>query len=199
MSYSDKSNKDKEQSRQVYALLLVDIQKGFEDLAYWGGRRNNPKAENKAGLLLKKWREKGWPVFHVKHNSTNPQSPLVKGKPGNPIQDVVAPAENEPVFEKNVNAAFIGTGLEEALRKEGIKKLVLAGMTTEDCVSTSVRMAANLGFEVILVEEACACFDTVGLGGKLFPAEIIHDVEVAVLNEEFATVMPLSQALKLPN
>lgn len=183
-------------SNQLYALLLIDIQKGFEDLEYWGGRRNNPDAELKAGQLLTHWRQKGWPVFHAMHNSTNPNSPLVKGKVGNPIQDVVAPIDGEPVFEKNVNSAFIGTGLEELLRKQGIQRLVIAGMTTEHCISTSVRMAANLGYEVWLVADACACFDTIGPNGKLFPAQLIHEVELAALDGEFAKVVNLEHILK---
>jgi len=178
------------------ALLLVDIQQGFDDIAYWGGRRNHPDAEEKAGQLLGFWRDKGWPLFHAKHNSTHPASPLVKGKPGNAIHPAVKPIEGELVFEKSVNSAFIGTGLEDELRKTGTETVVIAGMTTEHCVSTTVRMAANLGFETWLVEDATATFDKVNAAGKRFSAELIHEVELACLEGEFAELIRTGNLLR---
>ena len=177
------------------ALLLIDIQKGFDDIAYWGGNRNNPDAEQKAGQLLEFWRSHQMPVFHAKHNSTNPNSRLVAGQVGNEIQDVVKPVAGEPVFEKDVNSAFIGTNLRAELAAQGIKKLVVAGMTTNHCVSTTVRMAANFGFEVLLVADACATFDTVGYDGKKHSAEIIHEVALANLHQEFAKIVTLEEVL----
>jgi len=171
------------------ALLLIDIQKGFYDIDYWGGHRNNPDAETKAGELLAFWRKKEWPVFHVKHNSTNPQSRLAKGKPGNEIQDVVKPIAGEVVVEKSVNSAFIGTDLQSKLEERGIRSLVIAGLTTDHCVSTTTRMAGNLGFETFLVADACATFDKVGVNGEKFKAELIHDTALASLHEEFAQVV----------
>ncbi len=176
-------------------LLLVDIQQGFDDLAYWGGNRNNPDAEEKAGQLLRFWREKGWPVIHAKHNSIHPASPLVKGKAGNAIHPAVRPAEGEPVFEKSVNSAFIGTDLEEQLRRLGARIVVVAGMTTEHCVSTTVRMSANLGFRTWLVEDATATFDKVSGSGKRFSAELIHEVELASLEGEFAELVRVPELL----
>jgi len=82
---------------------------------YWGGARNNPDAEKNAGKLLKFWRTQKLPVFHVKHNSSNPNSILFKGKPGNEFNEFVIPLKDEPVIEKNVNSAFIGTNLKEQL------------------------------------------------------------------------------------
>lgn len=178
------------------ALLLIDIQKGLDRLDFYGGARNNPDAENKAGRLLQFWRKNKLPIFHVKHNSANPSSPLFKGKPDNQIKDVVKPIEGEPVVEKNVNSAFIGTNLTEKLESQGIKKLVIAGLTTEHCISTSVRMAANLGFEVTLVSDATAAFDKVGPNGKKYSAQIIHEAVLASLHEEFATIMKTEEVVK---
>src|SRR5690349_4621200 len=113
------------------ALILIDIQKGFEDVAYWGGHRNNPDAEVKAAVLLKLWRENNLPVFHVQHCSTTPASPLREGKPGNEIMDIVKPIETEPVIKKNVNCAFIGTDLKEQLEQAHVSQLVVAGLTTD--------------------------------------------------------------------
>ena len=82
------------------ALILVDIQKGFEDIAYWGGQRNNPEAEIRAGELLQLWRGHGLPVFHIRHCSSNTVSPLRETQPGNQFMDMVMPAEGEPVIKK---------------------------------------------------------------------------------------------------
>lgn len=170
------------------ALILIDIQKGFDDLSYWGPR-NNPNAEQQAGQILSAWRKKGLPVFHVKHNSTNPKSKLVAGQYGNEIQDVVKPLPSEPVISKNVNSAFIGTDLKERLDHQQIKELVIVGLTTDHCVSTSVRMAANLGFNVRLISDATATFDKVLPSGETLSAEIIHQANLASLHNEFATVL----------
>src|ERR1043165_7620933 len=91
------------------ALLLVDIQKGFDNIEYWGGQRNNPLAEQNASELLKLWRKHHLPVFHVKHCSSNPKSPLHETHSGNEFKELVKPLQNEPVIRKNVNSAFIGT------------------------------------------------------------------------------------------
>ena len=64
------------------ALILIDIQKGFDDVEYWGGDRNNPEAEQNAGKLMTFWRKMGLPVFHIKHCSSNPDSSLAEGQPG---------------------------------------------------------------------------------------------------------------------
>lgn len=171
------------------ALILIDIQKAFENIEYWGGDRNNPEAEANAGKLLEFWRNSGWPVFHVKHCSSNPQSTLAEGNPGNEFQDVVKPREGEPVIRKNVNSAFIGTDLKQQLDASGIKKVVIAGLTTDHCVSTSVRMAGNYGYETYVVSDATATFNKTGADGKKYSAEIIHETALASLHNEFAHVV----------
>ena len=179
------------------ALLLIDLQKGFEDLNYWGGHRNNPQAEEKAAQLLRFWRQHQLPVFHIKHNSTNPASPLVKGQIGNEIKDLVRPAAHEPIIEKNVNSAFIGTDLQERLDQKGIKHLVIAGLVTDHCVSTTVRMAGNLGYDAFLVADATATFDRVGPNRKKYPAEMVHEMELASLYGEFANVVETDALLSM--
>jgi nicotinamidase-related amidase len=178
------------------ALILIDIQKGFDDLAYWGGARNNPEAEKNAALLLKHWRDKKYPIFHIKHNSTNPESKLVPGQYGNEIQDIVKPLNGEPVIGKNVNSAFIGTDLRERLNREKITSVVIAGLTTDHCVSTSVRMSANLGFETFVISDATATFDRVSHQGQKIPAEVIHNISLTSLHDEFATVLTTNELLK---
>ncbi len=178
------------------ALLLIDVQKGMDDLAYWGGHRNNPDAEENMARLLHFWREHDMPIFHIKHNSTNPNSRLVAGQPGNDIKDIVQPIGDEPVIEKNVNSAFIGTDLQQRLDDAGIKTLVIVGLTTDHCVSTTTRMAGNLGYTSFLIADATATFDKIGPNGKKYTAEMIHEAELASLHGEFATVVETGALIK---
>jgi nicotinamidase-related amidase len=172
------------------ALLLIDVQRGF-DAPGWG-RRNNPHLEERIGELLASFRVTGRPVFHAKHMSTKPTSPLFPGNPGNAFKDEALPRGRERVIEKRVHSCFIGTPLEEELGHAGCETLVLAGMTTNHCVSTTARMAANIGFQVILVSDATATFDRVGPDGLIYRAEWIQSVTLADLHGEFATVVDTS-------
>ncbi len=178
------------------ALILIDIQKGFEDIAYWGGNRNNPKAEENAAELLKAWRQAGMPVFHAQHCSLNPNSRLAEGNPGNEFKEIVKPLVEEPVIKKNVNSAFIGTALKELLDEKRISSLVILGLTTDHCVSTTVRMAGNYGYKTYVVADASATFDKTGINGEKFDAELIHQTALASLKDEFATIITTKEALQ---
>ena len=178
------------------ALVLVDIQKGFEDLEYWGGHRNNPGAEQTAGRLLEFWRKNKLPVYHIKHCSSNPESRLAEGKPGNEFNDFVTPADTETIIKKNVNSAFIGTDLRQRLDDQGIKSLVIAGLTTDHCISSTVRMAGNFGFITYVVSDATATFDKTGPDGNTYSAELIHEISLASLHNEFAEVVSSATLLK---
>lgn len=171
------------------ALILVDIQKGFENVEYWGGQRNNPDAELRASELLKIWRDNGLPVFHVQHCSSITTSLLHETHAGNQFNDLVVPAEGEPIIKKNVNSAFIGTDLQFLLDNANISTLVIAGLTTDHCISTTTRMAGNLGYETFLVADATATFNKKGIDGQNFPAELIHQTALASLDKEFATII----------
>ena len=171
------------------ALLLIDIQQGLDDEAYYGGNRNNPRAEANAWRILDQWRKLSLPVFHVQHSSQNSESPLHASKPGFAIQKIVQPLPGEPVLVKHVNSAFIGTDLKERLDQAGINTLVIMGLTTNHCVSTTARMAGNYGYRVILVADATATFDRVGIKGEKYDAETIHLTSLASLNHEFAEVV----------
>lgn len=184
-------------TNQKPALLLIDIQKGFEDETYWGGNRNNPEAESVAGKVLALWRNQKWPIFHVQHSSTNPKSRLHESNPGFAFQEIVAPLEGEPVIRKNVNSAFIGTDLKAQLEAQNIRILVIAGLTTNHCVSTTTRMAGNFGFEVYLLSDATATFDRKGVNGELFSSEVIHQTTLANLQDEFAQVIPSETLLEM--
>ncbi|MBV6656626.1 MAG: cysteine hydrolase [Devosiaceae bacterium] len=169
-------------------LILIDIQKGF-DHPHWG-TRNNPDAETRAGGLLKAWRQSRLPVVHVKHISTTEGSPL-RGE-GTQFKAEVARLAGETIVEKSVNSAFIGTELHERLQSTGTTQLTICGLTTPHCVSTTTRMAGNLGYQVRLVADACAAFtsnaDTSFDAGPALSAEEIHRSALAHLHGEFAQV-----------
>ncbi|SEL42230.1 Nicotinamidase-related amidase [Aquimarina amphilecti] len=179
------------------ALLLIDVQRGINNPGYYGTERNNPNAEKNIEALLKKWRIDGLPIYHIKHCSSNPESPLAKGKPGNDFQDFIIPQDHEPIIEKDVNSAFIGTDLKTQLENANIKNVVIAGLTTEHCVSTSTRMASNYGFNTFLIEDAVAAFDKIGFNDKRYSAQTVHDIEIANLKDEFATIVQTEEIIKL--
>jgi nicotinamidase-related amidase len=134
--------------------------------------------------------------------------------------DIAIPASDgsEPVFWKSVNSSFIGTSLESHLREKGIRQIFFAGLTTDHCVSTTVRMAANLGVvdrfldggpvrlrsdgahekeapvekgSIVLVADATATFERGG-----FDADTIHKVSVASLDGEFADAVDTKEVVK---
>ena len=170
-------------------LLLIDIQKGFLQEEDWGGKRNNKDAEMICTKLLNYWREYALPIIHIQHASTNPQSPLHPSQKGFEFQDSVKPLADEMVIRKNVNSAFIGTDLKDVLDERNVSTLVIIGLTTDHCVSTTTRMAGNFGYEVFLVSDATATFDKKGQEGNVFAADLIHETALASLNDEFASVI----------
>ena len=106
------------------------------------------------------------------------------------------------MIEKRVNSAFIGTSLETDLRRTGCRGLVIVGLTTNHCVSTTARMAGNLGFATWVVSDATATFDRVGPDGVEHPAEQIHAIALSDLHGEFATVVDTGTviaALQVPH
>ena len=179
------------------ALLLVDIQKAFLEKDYPGIIRNNEDAEFICGKILNKWRTLDLPVIHVRHSSTNPESKLHKSKPGFEFNDYVIPLKTEIVLTKKVNSAFIGTNLEDVLFKGNINTLVIVGMTTNHCISTTVRMSGNLGFNTYLISDSTACYNAKAMNGEVIDCNTIYNATLASLQEEFATVIDSKELFEI--
>ncbi|EXF75686.1 isochorismatase hydrolase [Colletotrichum fioriniae PJ7] len=206
------------------ALVLIDIQEGFKHPTHWGSSRSTPEFESNVETLLATARKhndavKSTPasqeqkhtvlVLHVHHHSLSPTSALHPSHylEGSSTPSVAPlpfaaplPSGSEPVFTKNFNSAFIGTELEATIRAAGIRQLIVVGLTTDHCVSTTVRMAANLqvlgedggvdGNGVLLVRDAVATYEKGG-----FDAETVHAVNLASLDGEFAEVVGTEEVL----
>jgi nicotinamidase-related amidase len=170
------------------ALVVIDIQndyfpKGAMEL------EGADAAGAKAAEALAKFREQGLPVFHVRHLSTRPGATFfLPGTPGAEIHASVAPREGEIVVEKNFPNSFRGTALQNYLDKHKIKNLTVAGMMTHMCVDASVRQAADLGYKVTLLADACAT-RAQAFGGETIPARQVHGAFLAALNGFYAKVI----------
>ena len=175
-------------------LLPIDMQQGFED-ASWPPRWNEASDTN--GLaLLRKWRDAGRPIIHVRHDSVQEGSTLNPRHPGNQFRPGFEPQAGEPLVSKSVNSAFIGTDLDLRLRRIGARHVIAFGISTDMCVSTTVRTGANLGWDMILVADACDCFDLPDGEGGNIPAETIHAAHVATLGFEFCRVVSTRDLLE---
>jgi nicotinamidase-related amidase len=168
------------------ALLVVDVQNAIDD-AKWGPR-NNLHAEDRIVSLLAAWRRLEWPIVHIRHDSTNPVSPYRPGQVGNDFKSAVAPLPGEIVVPKHTNSAFIGTDLHQRLADLRIATLVICGVLTHNSLEATVRNAGNLGFRVFVPADCCWSVDKRDLRGKLWAAEDVHQLSLANMHGEYATV-----------
>jgi nicotinamidase-related amidase len=170
-------------------LLVIDVQRGFDQFP----ARNNPDCEANVAALQDAWRKAGRPLWHVRHDSVEPKSVFRPGLPGNAHKPETAPRPGEPVIAKSVHSAFIGTDLDARLKAAGVRTLVLCGIQTNFCVASTARMAGNMGYTTFVAGDACATFPQRLLDGREVEAQTAHDLALAELHGEFATVVATRQ------
>ncbi|MFD7492770.1 cysteine hydrolase family protein [Streptomyces sp. NPDC059832] len=177
------------------ALIVVDVQAGFEEEAYWGPR-NNPAADRNIAGLIDAWQASGRPVVFVRHDSLTPDSPLRVGQPGNGFKGYVEERRGkgggpELLLTKSVNSAFYGTpDLAAWLDRSGVRQFVVAGIQTNMCAETTARMGGNLGYEVFFALDATHTFDLAGPWGWTLGAdELARATAVSLHGGGFAKVV----------
>lgn len=170
------------------ALIVVDVQRGFDDNVYWGPR-NNPDCEANISRLLEAWREQGWPVVFVQHGSKNPSSPLAPNGKGYEFKDVLK-GEPDLLVKKSVHSAFYGEpDLHGWLQEHGITGVAICGIQTNMCCETTARQASDLGYDMIFVSDATHTFDIVTPTHKVYRAREVARYTAVTLEADFGRVM----------
>ena len=173
---------------------MIDVQRGFDDEAWWG-RRNNPDCETNVAALIHRWRTLGRPLVFVQHDSDNEASPLHPSNPGNAFKDVVA-GSPDLLVHKSVNSSFHGSpDLHTWLTEEGIEQIVICGITTNHCCETTARVGGNLGYNVAFVLDATHTFDRDSPDGDRIAADMLTLITATNLHGEFATVLTTADLL----
>jgi nicotinamidase-related amidase len=175
------------------ALLLIDLQRAI-DAPYWGPR-NNPQAEENVAKLLAAWRQAGWPIIHVRHDSREPNSAYRPGSDTHAFKPQAMPHPGETIVPKQTHSAFVGTDLDARLKARGIASLCIAGVITDNSVEATVRHGADLGWPIALIEDACFTVDRRLRDGTMVPAAQMHARSLALLDGEYATIVDTVQAL----
>ncbi len=172
------------------ALILVDIQKDY----FPGGRMElvgMKEASENAREMLRFFREKKWPIFHIQHIAVKDGATFfLPNSVGMEIHENVTPISNEPVIQKHHPNSFLNTKLHEELLKAGIESVVICGAMSHMCIDATTRAAADLGFQCTVVHDACATKDLT-FGGKAVPADMVHGAFMAALQSVYAKVMDL--------
>jgi nicotinamidase-related amidase len=174
-------------------LLPIDMQQAFDSEAW--PRRWNEAVDDNGLALIRRWREAGWPIVHVRHDSVTAGSSLAPGSAGNRFRPGFEPLVGEPLVSKSVNSAFIGTDLDLKLRRLGARHVIAFGISTDMCVSTTIRTGANMGWDMMLAADACDCFELPDGKGGTISAEAIHAAHVATLGFEFCRVVSTQELL----
>jgi len=170
------------------AVLVIDMQEGMADRIRAGRPMATPDAPDRIAALLSSARGLGLPVIHVLHDDLHPDSPFRKGEPGAEPMTCAIPAEGETVFWKHASSAFHGTGLHAHLNANGISELVVAGAVAAFCVTSTVRQASDLGYKVLLPQDALLGFDLPAHDEGRIDAGTVFRVTLSLLGADFATL-----------
>ena len=168
------------------ALIVVDVQRAIDD-PKWGPRTNSG-AEDRIAAILSVWRGAQMPVVHVRHDSVEQNSSYHPDSPSHAFKAEAAPRAGELVIAKSVNSAFIGTNLVAKLTELGTTTLIVCGVLTQNSVEATVRHAGNLRYRVFVAADACWAVDVCDLTGRIWAAEEVHQLSLANMHGEYATV-----------
>ena len=169
------------------ALVVIDQQKGIDSPKL--GARNNPNAQIEISNLLSRWRELNRPIIHVKHRSMQVDSVFWPEQEGFDFKPEFLPRDNEHVIEKQTPCAFTHTNLQHLSIQHGITCVVVVGASTNNSVEATVRTGGCLGFNMIVIENACFAFAKADYFGVHRSAEEVHAMSLANLNDEYALVV----------
>jgi nicotinamidase-related amidase len=178
-------------------LIVVDVQRSFDDSEYWGPR-DNPACEANIGRLVARWEAAGHPIVLVRHDSgpDDAGSPLTPGQEGNDFKDVVAGVTPDLLVTKSTNSAFYGApDLHAWLQERAADEVVICGITTNHCCETTARMAGNLGYDVRFVLDATHTFDRRAPDGEVIDAATLARITATNLDDEFAAVVTTDAVL----
>jgi nicotinamidase-related amidase len=176
------------------ALIVIDVQQGFNFSRFWGVR-NNPDAEANMAKLIDAWTASKRPVVLVKHTSKHPLSPLSALNPGHRLKPEVSHIVPDLEIDKSVNSAFLGKpDLHAWLQERKIKQIVLCGIQTNMCVETTARVGGNLGYDVVVPLDATHTFDLTGPDGETMTAdELVRATAVNLIGGRFASVVTTAE------
>lgn len=177
-------------------LLLVDIQNDY----FPGGRMElvgMKAAGSKANSLLSLFREKQWPTFHIQHIATGDGATFfLPNTMGADIHASVKPLPGDVVITKHYPNSFRETVLFEEFKNSVIKRVVICGAMSHMCIDATTRAAADLGFNCIVVQDACATKD-LEFVGRVIPVEQVHGAFMSALGSAYARVLSFNDLLEL--
>ncbi len=175
-------------------LLLVDIQNDY----FPGGRMalaQPEQAARNAAMLLNAFREKGHPIFHVRHLSVGAGATFfLPDTDGAKIHASVQPISGEKEIEKNFPNSFRETVLEGIIRQAAVTDLVICGAMSHMCIDATTQAAADLGFTCTVVQDACATKD-LEFAGRTIAAAHVHGAFMAALGAAYARVVSTDEYL----
>ena len=143
------------------------------------------------------FRRLGHPIVHIQHCSNNSESPLRPGQIGHTFKESNEPQGEELIVQKTETNAFIGTNLTDMILGLHVDNIIITGFITNNSVEATARMSGNLGFNTMVISDATATFNNIGLNGEVYDSELVHAMSLANLNEEYASVLSTQRLVEM--
>ena len=177
------------------ALIVVDIQNDYFPQGKWPLAGADAAADN-AARLIAAFREAGDSVVHIRHEFTSEDAPFfTPGSEGAKLHPKVLNRNDEPVVLKHFVNSFRETELQSILDEQGIKELVVVGSMSHMCVDGITRAAADMGYGVTVIHDACASRD-LEFNGLTVPAAHVHAAFMSALGFAYASVVSTDEFLR---